>query len=212
MRGTHSGGTVKLFLVTLAAATLLVSGCSKKEGSSETAAGDEVAAKMMPPKEVTSTPGTEAVPGTDVPEAPLPGLFLDPFFDEAGTKSEIAVAPGERFELYIMAQTDSFHTQTTQLRLQLPPGLSVKYTVETDQKMSSMGKHDYNYLVVYTCRPGARYVIVSYVLEVAEDFQGGAIQVLPGFNSDSSSFLGFGTCEYTEVRAAGGTATVKLKA
>ena len=203
---------MKLFLVTLVAVALLVSGCSKKEGSSDSqATGDEAAAKMMPPKEVIATPGTEAIPGTDVPEVPMPGVFLDPFFDEAGTKSEIAVAPGERFDLYIMAQTDTFHTQTTQLRLQLPPGLFVKYTVETDQKLSSIGKPDYNYIVVYNCTPGGRYVIVSYLLEVAEDFKGGTIQVLPGFNNDNATFLGFGTCEFWEIRAAGGSATVKLK-
>jgi hypothetical protein len=98
------------------------------------------------------------------------------------------------------------------LRLQMPPGLKVIYTVETDKKLSSLGQHDFNYMVVYQCTPPGRFVVVSYVCEVDADFQGGEIQVLPGFLADNRTFLGFATChEVQELHAAGGTAKIRLK-
>jgi hypothetical protein len=205
---------VRLFLVLLAAVSLLFSGCAKKEGGAEEQASAESSpGEMMPGKDVTSTPGIESIPGTDVPEAPLPGLAINPFFDEAGTTTETAVARGGQFKLYVMAETvDPYETTSAQLRLQMPPGIKVLYTVETDKKMSSLGQYDFNYMVVYECTPPGRFVVVSYVCEVQPEFQGGEILVLPGFLADNHTFLGFATCnEFQEVRAAGGTATIKLK-
>jgi hypothetical protein len=150
---------------------------------------------------------------SDVPETPIDGLSLDPYFDEAGTKTEIAIAPGEQFKLYIMAHTvEPYPTGSAQLRVQLPPGINVLYTVETDHKLSSLGKYDFNYMVAYDCTPPGRFVVVSYVMQADKDFKGGKVEVLPGFLSDNATFLGFATCEFMEVRAKGGTATIKLKA
>jgi hypothetical protein len=200
--------------VLLAAVGLLVSGCSKKEGGAEeaTETATNEPGQMMPGKNVTSTPGVEVAPGTDVPDTPIEGLSLNPYFDEAGTQTEIAVARGEQFKLYIMATTvDPYSTMSAQIRLQMPPGIKVLYTVEHEKKLSSFGQYDFNYMVAYECAPPGRFVVVSYVCETQADFQGGEIHVLPGFLADNATFLGFATCEFAEVRASGGIATLKLK-
>jgi len=195
-------------------------GCSKKNATQQESATAQTESKtgssttegMMPGKDVTQTPGHEAVPVEDEPQTPVDGLSLDPFFDEAGTKTEVSVAKGEQFKLYIMAHTvEPYPTGSAQLRLQLPPGINVLYTVETPHKLSSLGHYDYSYMVAYDCTPPGRFVVVSYVLQADQDFKGGQVQVLPGFLSDNSTFLGFATCEFIEVRASGGTATIKLK-
>ena len=59
---------------------------------------------------------------------------------------------------------------------------------------------------------GQGKVIPASQIQAADDFQGGEIKVLPGFLADNATFLGFATCEFIEVRAAGATATLKLKA
>ena len=193
---------------------LLASGCSKKSGTEEqanTQGESQSPAQMMP--DTTHGDSHEVIPSSDVPETPIEGLFLNPFFDEAGTRTETSVARGEQFKLYIMAQTvEPYQVLSAQLRLEMPPGINVLYVVETPKKLSSLGNVDFNYMVAFDCTPPGRFVVVSYVCQAAEDFQGGEIKVLPGFLADNATFLGFSTCDFIEVRAAGGTATLKLKA
>jgi hypothetical protein len=202
--------SVRPFVVILTALVGLgLCGCSKKDAANQTSSTENQG--MMPKVDSTST-SVEAVPMSDVPETPIEGLSMDPFFDEAGTQSEIAVKPGEQFKLYIMGHTvEPYPTGSAQLRLQLPPGISVIYTVESEHKISSLGRHDFNYMVSYDCTPPGRFVVVSYVLQADPDFKGGKVEVLPGFLADNATFLGFATCEFVEVRATGGTATIKLK-
>jgi hypothetical protein len=204
---------VRSIFVFMAVLGLLASGCNKKSGTAEEQASNESgsAAQMMP--DTTLGDSREVIPSSNVPENPIEGLFLDPFFDEAGTSTELSVARGEQFKLYIMAKTvDPYQTLSAQLRLEMPPGINVLYVVETPKKLSSLGNFDFNYMVAYDCTPPGRFVVVSYVCQAADDFQGGEIRVLPGFLADNATFLGFATCEFIEVRAAGGTATLKLKA
>ena len=199
------------YIVLSLVAGLVVFGCSKKDAGTDQAATDtgKSAASMLPD---TSGTKTEVIPSSDVPENPIEGLSLNPYFDEAGTKTELTVGRGEQFNLYIMATTvDPYETNSAQLRLAMPPGIRVLYTVETAKKLSSLGQYDFNYMVAYDCTPPGRFVVVSYVCQTAEDFQGGEIKVLPGFLADNATFLGFATCEFIEVRAAGGTATLRLK-
>jgi hypothetical protein len=201
---------VRSFLVILAAVGLLMSGCSKKEERATQEPGGQSAAEMLPD---TSGDKHEVIPSSDVPETPIEGLSLNPYFDEAGTQTELSVSRGGQFKLYIMAQTvEPYPTLSAQLRLAVPPGISVLYTVETPKKLSSLGQYDFNYMVAYDCTPPGRFVVVSYVCQVGDDFQGGEILVQPGFLADNSSFLGFATCEFVEVRASGGKATLRLKA
>ena len=205
---------MRRIIVIMAVLGLLASGCSKKSDTAEEQASTQgetqSPSQMMP--DTTHGDSHEVVPSSDVPETPLEGLFLNPFFDEAGTQTEISVARGEQFKLYIMAQTvDPYETLSAQLRLEMPPGINVLYTVETPKKLSSLGKYDFNYMVAFDCTPPGRFVVVSYVCQTDQEFKGGVIHVLPGFLADNATFLGFATCEFAEVRAAGGEATLRLK-
>lgn len=207
---------MRAFFVVLTSVVVLgVFGCAKKEAGTEkqasTATESGKATDMMP--DTTNAEKSEAVPMSDVPQTPVPGLSLNPYFDEAGTKTDITVSKGEQFKLYIMAQTiDPYATGSAELRIQLPPGINVIYTVESEHKQSSLGRYDYNYMVTYDCTPPGRFILVSYVCQADQDFKGGQVEVLPGFLSDNATFLGFATCEFIEVRSSGGTATIKLKA
>jgi uncharacterized protein YceK len=202
-----------IFVVLVAVVGLGVFGCSKKAAQTASTSGTKTETQGMMPKVDSTTTSSEAVPMSDVPETPIDGLSLAPFFDEAGTKTEIAVAPGEQFKVFVMAHTvEPYPTGSAQLRLQLPPGINVVYTIETDHKLSSIGKYDFNYMIAYDCTPPGRFVVVSYVMQADKDFKGGKVEVLPGFLSDNATFLGFATCEFMEVRASGGIATIKLKA
>ena len=205
-----------LILIVSVLLGLGLGGCGKKgsqtgdqasnQGTSESKGPGE-----MPSPDVTRGQGTEAAPMTNESEIPIEGLFLLPFFDEAGTQPEITVKPGEQFKLYIIAETvDPYPTGGVQLRLQLPPGLNVLYTVEFAQKLASLGSYDYSYMCSYACQQPGRFVVVSYMCQAAADFKGGQVEVLPGFLADNASFLGFTTCEFIEVRATGGTATIRV--
>src|SRR5258705_210937 len=152
VRGDPSGrNRVRtIFVVLVAVLGLGVCGCSKKEPAQQASSNNNARteAQGMMPKVDSTTASSEAVPMNDVPETPVDGLSLDPFFDEAGTKAEIAVAPGEQFKLFVMAHTvEPYPTGSAQLRIQLPPGINVVYTVESDHKLSSFGKYDFNYMV-----------------------------------------------------------------
>jgi uncharacterized protein YceK len=176
-----------IFVVLVAVVGLGVCGCSKKAAQTASTSGTKTETQGMMPKVDSTTTSSEAVPMSDVPETPIDGLSLAPFFDEAGTKTEIAVAPGEQFKVFVMAHT-------------------------VEHKLSSIGKYDFNYMIAYDCTPPGRFVVVSYVMQADKDFKGGKVEVLPGFLSDNATFLGFATCEFMEVRASGGIATIKLKA
>ena len=202
---------MRAYLVVLTAVVGLgLCGCSKKEAAKQETAKTETQGMM--PKVDSTTTSTEAAPMSDAPETPIEGLSLNPYFDEAGTKNEITVKPGEQFKLYVMAQTvEPYPTTSAELRLQLPPGINVLYTVETEHKMSSLGRYDFNYMIVYDCTPPGRFVVVSYVLQADPNSKGGKVEVLPGILSDSATFIGFATCEFLQVRASGGTATIRVK-
>jgi hypothetical protein len=95
--------------------------------------------------------------------------------------------------------------------MELPPGITVIDTDEPEMKLASLGKYDFSYMISYECHEPGRFVLVSYECLVAPDFRGGEVTTLPGFLSDVRTFLGFTDCDYMEVPAAGGTATVRLQ-
>lgn len=196
---------------------LSLSACGDKEPAEQAATDSgttlpaEGSKTMMPSTDVTTTPGSEAVP-EDTPAVPVEGLFIKPFFDDAGTQAEITVKPGDQFDLVVYAETvDPYPTNAAQFRLQMPPGIRVVGTVEHDMKRMSLGTPDFNYMVAFECQQPGRYRVVTYKCFVEPDCRGGVIEALPGFLGDNRSFLGFTTCEFLEVMATGGTATVRVQ-
>lgn len=190
-----------------------VGGCGSKQNEAETASspGKKAAASQLPPADVTSTPGSEAAPAP-VPAPPVEGLYINPYFDEAGTKTELAVAPGQEFHMYVFAETiDPYSTATVQYRLDLPDGIAITGLEETDQKMMSLGDYHQSYMLAYQCQPPGRFVVVTYTCRVQPDFHGGTITVQPGIPTQGPAFLGFVTCDYVELGATGGSATLDRK-
>jgi hypothetical protein len=197
-----------------------LSGCAKKESEQQASSAADAPSQaqteapqgMMPPAEVTSKPGTAAVPESTQP-VPVEGLFVSPYFDAAGTKSEITLEPGDRFSTYVFAETvEPYRTNGTCFRLQMPPGIRVVGTGEHPERRLTFGTWDFCYMITYECKPPGRYLAVTYFCMVEPGFQGGKIQALPGFMANDLTFIGFSTCEdFTELWANGGTATLTLK-
>jgi hypothetical protein len=165
----------------------------------------------LPPADVTATPG-DAVIADPGQEFPVEGLFLNPYFDEAGTKTELAVAPGAQFKLYIFAETiEPYSTNAIQYRITLPDGVQILGTDEFEHKSVSTGVPTTNYMLAYDCQPPGRFRLVTYLCQATPEFKGGEVQVLDGLLASGISFVGFVSCEFVELRAAGGTATLRRK-
>lgn len=207
-----------LFLVVLLCLSLL--GCDKKEsGQRSDAAADsaaqavaEPAPGMMPPADVVSRPGSEAVPPPTQPPA-VEGVFVNVYFDEAGTKSEIALQPGEHFSINVFAETiEPYRVNGTCFRLQVPPGVRVLGTAESPERRLTFGSWDFCYMITYECKPPGRHLAVAYLCMIEPGCRGGKVEVLPGFMAEERSFLGFSTCDdFKELWATGGNATITMK-
>lgn len=143
---------------------------------------------------------------------PVDGLFLNPYFDEAGTQTELAVKPGETFRLHVFAETvEPYKTNAIQCRIVLPEGVEILGASEFEHKSVSAGDPEENYMLAYACQPAGRFRLVTYICSATPDFKGGEIRILDGTPASGIAFIGFVSCEFTEMRASGGTATVTLK-
>jgi len=190
-----------------------LAGCGKGDsGQKQEAATDQTSARsMMPSDQVTAQPGQTALP-VEEPAVPQEGLFINAYFDDAGTVSDVALTPGDKFSIYMFAETVEPHkTNAAQFRLQLPPGVRVVSSAEMETRIATLGKYDFSYMISYECRDPGRFLIVQYMCETTPEFTGGTIEVLPGFLGEDTTYLGFTNCDFVEVRCAGGTATLRVK-
>lgn len=190
-----------------------VAGCGKDEAPSEQASQGTTPAvsSQLPPADVTSKPG-EAMIDASEQQFPVEGLYLNPYFDEAGTQTELAVKPGEMFRLHVFAETaEPYHTNAIQLRIGLPEGVDIMGASEFEHKSVSAGDPEQNYMLAYDCQPAGRFRLVTYICSALPEFKGGEIRVIDGMPASGIAFMGFVSCEYVEMRASGGTATLTLK-
>jgi hypothetical protein len=192
-------------------------GCGESKTGGETTEetrstpSDRPAASQLPPAEVTQTPGRELIQESPL-GIPVDGLFLNVYFDEAGTQREHAVSAGETFSMGVFAETiDPYTTNCVQYRLDLPPGIRIAGTSEFAEKSISMGNVQENYLLAYRCQPAGKFRVVEYLCVAEPGFRGGEVQVLAGVPGKGTPFLGFVTCEYNHAAATGGTAILKRK-
>jgi len=206
-----------IFALIVAVLVIGAGGCAKKEAPQEQAstssesAGDASASGQLPPSDVTAQPGESMIesPGE---EFPVEGLYLNPFFDDAGTQTELAVSPGQQFRVHIFAETiEPYSTSAVQYRLSLPEGVGIAGVSEFEHKSVSTGDPMVNYMLAYDCQPAGRFRLVTYILNATQDFKGGEIKVLEGLPANGINFIGFVSCEYVEMRASGGTAAVTRK-
>jgi hypothetical protein len=169
------------------------------------------AAGQIPSADVTSKPGSE-IATEPVTSMPLEGLFIKPYFDDAGTQAELSVAIGQAFSIGVWAETaEPYTTNAAQYRLELPPGVRVTSTNELEAKSVSMGDYADNYQVAYDCQPSGNFRLVQYMCVAEPGFAGGEVKVQPGVDAQGVPFIGFSTCDFQLAPAAMGSAILKKK-
>ncbi len=194
-----------------------VAGCGgdKSGESAATTSGqateeNQSAAGQLPPADVTAKPGNEI--GTEPVVEPLAGLFIKPYFDDAGTVAETSVAVGQKFSIGVWAETASpYTTNAAQYRLELPPGVRVTSVAELAAKSVSMGDPNENYQIAYECQPSGRFRLVEYLCVADPGFMGGEVKVLNGVDPQGSPFVGFSTCDFQLAPSGIGSAILKRK-
>ncbi len=193
---------------------MVVVGCEKKEAAQEHLSADvsgEAApgiAGQLPPSDVTAKPG-EAMIDEPGQEFPVEGLYLNPYFDDAGTQTELAVAPDVPFSVNVFGETaEPYSTNAIQYRIVFPDGIEVMGVKEFEHKSVSTGDPKVNYMLAYDCQPPGRYRLVTYVCRATKEFKGGEVELLDGLAANGINFIGFVSCDFTEMRATGGTATL----
>jgi hypothetical protein len=186
-----------------------VAGCGEKKGTEESnASSGSIARDQIPDSSVTSNPG-EAL-GQNSMNTPVAGVFMRPYFDEAGA-TELAVAVGEEFDIHLFADTvEPYSTNAAQFRMELPPGVTVNSLKETEERSISAGQYDTGYMIAYNCQPAGKFRIITFHCVAAAGFRGGEIKLAPGLGGDVPYF-GFSTCDYMQAPANTGIATLKQK-
>ncbi len=187
-------------------------GCGEKESTGDQAAVAQDAApsvsSQLPPSDVTDKPGESMIEESGQ-QFPVEGLYLNPYFDDAGTQTELAVKPDEPFRVHIFAETvEPYSTNAIQYRISFPAGIEVMGNSEFEHKSVSTGDPAVNYMLAYDCQPAGRFRTVTYILRATQEFAGGEIQVLEGLPANGINFIGFVSCEFVEMRATGGSATL----
>lgn len=189
-----------------------VGGCGKKSESTHASNADKGSiASELPPADVRAKKA-QGIIESAAPTPPVEGIYVTPYLDSKGKLTELAVKPGEEFSIYIFAETvDPYQTSAVQYRLDMPDGIRVLGVDEMPQKGVSIGDYRQNYMLAYDCQPAGHFRLATYRCVAQPDFRGGQVVVRDGMQTSGISFLGFTTCDYVEIRATGGTATLDLK-
>jgi hypothetical protein len=191
---------------------VLTIGCGGNEETTESRAG-------IPEKATTTSaqesPGRQAIP-PEMPDA-VEGLSIAPFFDEAGTVTELAVAPGELFNVYIVVAHPGYEMSSAQWRMTIPDGVTMLGETRLFEHSLSIGDYDNIFAVTYPCQTSSEpYAVIKYNCMVTPEFQGGTIETVKAVSMHEEKdppFIGFATCgvERDMVPAHGGTATLTSK-
>lgn len=193
-----------------------VVGCGGEKSGEATATAEQTtesksAAHALPPADVTSKPGVEIA--TEPVRQALEGLFIKPYFDDAGAVADLSVAVGETFTIGVWAETAApYRTNAAQFSLELPAGVRVTSMIELEAKSISMGHYAESYQVAYDCQPSGRFRLVQYMCVADSEFQGGEIKVSDGISHQGNPYIGFSTCDdFSLAPSEGGSAMLKRK-
>lgn len=196
----------------------MIAGCGG-DGSS----GDQQASReAIPEKSADPAPAVEETEGRPMipPEGPeaVEGVYIAPYFDAEGTATELAVAPGELFSVYICTVHPGYDMKTAQWKMRVPDGITVLGESKTFPQALSVGTYSEIYMITYPCQTGGNTVsLLKYNCIATEEFQGGEFETVKAGtalgHSKEPPFLGFVTCgdQMQQVPAYGGTATVTRK-
>jgi hypothetical protein len=211
----HGGNTKKgaglkrIFALLIVASILVFGACSKEKKEKKEEAST---AQTTPPAEHRGT-ASEMIPDKALTEfEQIINGHIRPFFDPAGTVTEKSVAPGENFDLYVLADVNELYPIAgVEYKLILPAGVSILATTNNDSTVVSLGQYDRDFMIAFRCLDGPRIVVVRYQCKAGDDFVGGTITTMRG---DTSGLIGFALCDETRtaVRVLGGTAEIHKKA
>jgi hypothetical protein len=204
---------LRLLIVFVAAVSLVVSlaGCGGGEGD----ATEEHTAHT--PDAATDVQGRPMIPPASEDAGPVEGVYTNLYFDEAGTITELAVAPGETFDLYLFAEYPKpYIVASAEYRLVLPQGVTIFGHEMFRDRCLTMGTYKKDFAITFECdtpTPG-KFYIMKYACRAESDFQGGEIRAAEGVNDKGKGFLGFIACEEPQLRrlrSKGGVATLTMK-
>jgi hypothetical protein len=196
-------------MVVVVCLAVLVVGCG---GDGDT--GEETASS----KSYRPEPKGESL-GSQIPEAIEPleiieGVELVPYFDEAGTVSEDAVAPGELFTFYVfVGSPEPYHISALEYRLELPVGVRIVGGTKFDDKALTAGNALDDFSMAFQCRPPGKFYVMKYECIAEDSFTGGAINITPGVRTSGKTFLGVVACspEIMRLPGAGGSLLLSRK-
>lgn len=176
---------------------MIVPACGKGGGTSDKPSTAAIPEKR-PPIDRPTTPGREAVPEPrDLGEAE-PGIMLVPMFDPAKETTTLAVAPGDRFEVYVCAKHPQRNMASATYQLKVPEGIEILGEGKLYERSLTLGTYSQYFVVTYPCHPGDEYYpVLRYSCMATPAFKGGEFrteQAVP-LNSDTEPpFLGFVSC------------------
>jgi hypothetical protein len=177
--------------------------CGQKE--SETASSQKEAVTA---KEISKEP-RQAIP--DMKQVLTGTPTLKPYFDEKGTVTEKMVAPGETFDIYIIAGVgEKDHITAAEYKLSLPEGIAITREFDSDSLTMKSGKPDIDIMIAFRCSPGPQFILIHYLCLVEANFTGGTIATMEG---EKSNFIGLIDCgpDPVQIPAEKGTAVLKAK-
>lgn len=193
---------------------LLIAGCgTEREDNAQTTR--QSASAERPPQPTPNPPRTESremIPDVDIiPE----GVSLRPFFDEAGTVTELAASVGDEVNIFIYIETpEPIRASACAFRMVIPAAVDLMRERKFADGTLSIGNWDTNYSLAWPCRPVGRFWVVHYVFTVTDSFSGGEFTTTDGFAENATMFIGLGTCHGNSgdtMRSAGGTITLTAK-
>lgn len=202
----------RTLMVLFITALLAVSaGCGGQENGGQSSSSD-----TRSESNESSTPQSreESRPMIPEPLEVVEGVEMNLYFDEAGTETEKAVAPGEMFAFYVVAEyKDPYHINAAEFRIDLPDGVEVVGSSKFTEKALTVGSWDSDFSMAFECQPPGKQYLMKYNCAVGPDFTGGDIEITPGVKSAGISFLGFVSCKPTteKLPAKGGSATLAVK-
>jgi hypothetical protein len=193
--GLLEGVSMFRLLVGLIAAVCLLlpmTGCGGGDEGSES----ERTAQTQTPSQAPEGQARQAIPDKEESIEYVEGAFVAPFFDEAGEKSELAVAAGETFTLYIFAEVpEPFHVSAAEFRFDLPAGVMVVDEETFDTRVLTMGNHGSDFQMGFACHEPGKFYLMEYTCRVGDGFKSGDIVITPGVNSAGATYLGFVACQ-----------------
>ena len=197
---------MKKFLI-LCLALFVIGACSDKEEATTEGSDAGTQPAAGPPGEPKPM-----IPSDEFSELEqLANAHLKPYFDANATQTELAVAPGDRFDLYIVAEYDkNYPMSAAEFRVVLPQGVSILSSTNCDSTIIQFGNPVGDFMMAFRCSYGPKMWLVKHECGVDESFAGGPIKTDEGM---AMHFLGFTLCDEgkTLIRAKPGEATLRLK-